>query len=292
MVSIITPSYNQCRFIEDNILSVKEQDYPSIEHIIIDGNSTDGTIDILEKYEGTYNMRWISEPDKGQSHALNKGFSIAQGEIIGWLNSDDIYLHTHVSSSIAEFFNSHPNADIIYGDFLVIDSENKLIELTLLPEFSRKLLLIGNYFSQPSVFMRATVVRDNKLAENLHFGMDYEYWLRLSSLYNFQHISLIASGFRCHSEAKTSVQRDRMKAEVKQIREGFGVTFGIGYYLWRVWWKLVRAQGRYRGASALLSGLHISKGYDFTVTLERGSLVVILGGLLPLELRPKKARIV
>ncbi|MEM2568057.1 MAG: glycosyltransferase, partial [Candidatus Bathyarchaeia archaeon] len=91
LVSIITPSLNQGRFIRETLLSVKSQDYPCIEHIVIDGGSTDDTLMILKRYEGTYNLRWISEPDEGHSDAVNKGFRMAQGEIVGWLNSDDVY---------------------------------------------------------------------------------------------------------------------------------------------------------------------------------------------------------
>lgn len=91
LVSIVTPSFNQGRFIEETILSVKNQNYPHIEHLIIDGGSTDETLDVIRRYEGTYNLRWVSEPDEGQADALNKGFRLARGEVLGWLNADDTY---------------------------------------------------------------------------------------------------------------------------------------------------------------------------------------------------------
>ena len=208
MVSIVTPSYNQAQFIEDTILSVKNQDYPNIEHIIIDGCSTDGTLDILKKYDRTYNMRWISEPDEGQSQAINKGFSMVQGDIVGWLNSDDIYVHTRVINDILDCFRNYPDIDVIYGDALLIDDHNRIMELMHYPKFSRRLILARNFISQPSVFMRKAIVENNKLDESLHFTMDYEYWLRLSALYSFKHVNLIVSGIRHYPERKTYSQRD------------------------------------------------------------------------------------
>ena len=113
LVSIITPSYNQGMFIEDTILSVKNQDYQNVEHIIIDGGSTDNTMDILKRYEGAYNMRWTSEPDRGQSDARNKGWRASNGQIVGWLNSDDVYLEKNTIGYVVEQFASHQDADIV-----------------------------------------------------------------------------------------------------------------------------------------------------------------------------------
>ena len=100
LVSIVTPSYNQGKFIEDTILSVKNQSYPNIEHIVVDAGSTDGTLKILRKYEKEYNLKWVSEPDEGQSDAVNKGFEMAKGEIVDWINSDDVYFDTMTISYV------------------------------------------------------------------------------------------------------------------------------------------------------------------------------------------------
>ncbi|MCD6361181.1 MAG: glycosyltransferase, partial [Armatimonadetes bacterium] len=110
LVSIVTPSYNQGEFIEETILSVKNQDYPNIEHIVVDGGTTDNTVAILKKYDGTYNMRWLSEPDKGQSDEVNKGWGLCQGQIVGWLNSDDTLAEKRTISYVVEQFKLHQDA--------------------------------------------------------------------------------------------------------------------------------------------------------------------------------------
>ena len=282
MVSIVTPSYNQGRFIEDTILSVKNQDYPNIEHIIIDGGSTDSTLDVLKKYDGTYNVRWISEPDEGQTNALNKGFSMAQGEIIGWLNSDDIYFYTHAFRDIVAFFEVHPDIDIVYGDCLVIDAHNQVIEIRHGREFSHKLLLAISYIPQPSVFMRRTVVKDNRLNESLNFGMDYEYWLRLSNRYSFKHINHVVSGIREHSERKTIVQGVEMIREGRQIQAEYGAVFGLKHRLWGSWGRLLRKWDMFRGGLTMIRGF---KGLVFPIPLKPGRPVAMLIRLFPLSLR-------
>jgi glycosyltransferase involved in cell wall biosynthesis len=127
LVSIVTPSYNQGRFIEATLLSVRNQDYPNIEHLVIDGGSSDNTVEILEKYEKVYNLKWISEPDKGQSDAVNKGFERARGLIIGWLNSDDIYIDQQVISYIVSKSKEFSDADVY-----VLPSSYEIFGITVL----------------------------------------------------------------------------------------------------------------------------------------------------------------
>jgi glycosyltransferase involved in cell wall biosynthesis len=126
-ISIITPSFNQGRFIADAIESVANQDYQNKEHIIIDAQSTDETLDVLKSYSHYKHLKWISEPDKGQSDALNKGFKLANGDIIGWLNADDFY-HKKCFTSVVDFFNKNTSVDILYGDYHWIDDKGKLIQ--------------------------------------------------------------------------------------------------------------------------------------------------------------------
>lgn len=151
-ISIVTPSYNQGQFIEETILSVKNQDYPNIEHIIVDGGSTDRTLEILKKYEGTYKIYWISEPDEGQADAVNKGFALAKGEIIGWLNSDDVYFDTHVITRVVQCFNRRKNFDIIYGNLALINKTGLILKIDVAPGFTRSRLLRGAFIPQPATF--------------------------------------------------------------------------------------------------------------------------------------------
>lgn len=234
LVSIVTPSYNQGRFIEDTLLSVKNQDYPNIEHIIVDGGSTDNTLEILRKYEGTYNMRWISEPDEGQSDAVNKGFGMVKGEIIGWLNSDDLYFTRDVISYVAEELLKKIDVDVIYGDCVIIDENNFVNRVFKAPDWNYNRLLLGfSYIPQPATFFRRTVIAKNKLDKNLHFSMDVEFWLRLGEYYKFSHINKILAADRLHKGAKRLSGGDTKtyRGESMTIRKNHGQNFDLSYYL-------------------------------------------------------------
>ena len=144
-ITIVTPSYNQASFIEEALLSVQKQNYPSVEHIVIDGASTDGTVEILKRYgnlSGWEHLRWISEPDQGQSDALNKGFRMATGEIIGWLNSDDRY-RANCFSYVASAFGQTPDTDVLYGDCTWIDALGNCLQIRKEIEFSELLALVS-----------------------------------------------------------------------------------------------------------------------------------------------------
>lgn len=233
LVSIVTPSYNQGRFIEDTILSVKNQDYPNIEHIVVDGGSTDNTLKILKKYEGTYNMRCISEPDEGQSDAVNKGFGMAKGEIIGWLNSDDVYFYKDVISYVVEEFKIHQDADVVYGDAAIINENNLILMIkTTFPWFNYARLLRMSFISQPSTFFRKNVTQKHHLDIDIDLPMDYEYWLRLAKDgLRFKHVNRILSAERWHSTAKTASRFEEAKSEMNKIKERYGQKFNTRYYL-------------------------------------------------------------
>jgi len=213
LVSIITPSYNQERFIEDTILSVKNQDYPNIEHIIVDGGSTDNTLEILKTYEGTYNMRWISESDEGQSDAINKGFRMAKGEIIAELDSDDGYFDISSISSVAKYFDEYVNVDIIYGDAVRIDENNLILYILKVRKFDYNYLRKSCFLEQPAVLFRRKVIDNFELDVSLEIAMDYDFWLRIAKKHKFQHVNRIIAVDRTHKKRKTVDRRDEMIKE-------------------------------------------------------------------------------
>jgi len=216
-LSIVTPSFNQGHFIEETLRSVRSQRYPVLEHIVIDGASTDGTVEILKRYSSTPGweyLRWISEPDHGQTDAINKGFQRATGNIIGWLNSDDLY-EPDSFARIAKAFEENPMVDFIYGDYLIIDETGKTLISKKEIDFDWEILLCGlNYIAQPNVFFRSQVFKElGYLNDSLQFVMDYEFWLRAATHgFRFQHIPIALAACRWHLDAKT-VSRDRRIAE-------------------------------------------------------------------------------
>ncbi len=221
LVSIVTPSFNQCRFIEETLLSVKNQDYPYIEHIVIDGGSSDNTLEILKKYEGTYNLHWVSEPDEGHSDAVNKGFRMAKGEIIGWLNSDDVYFDRKTISAVVEAFQKHPEADVIYGDCAYIWEDGTILRIQCVPGFRYSRLLRGCFLEQPAVFFRRHVVETHQLDKRLKVAIDYEYWLRIGREYRFYHLPRILAADRNHRGRISIASRDRLQAISAELRRKY-----------------------------------------------------------------------
>ena len=175
-ISIVTPSYNQGQFIEQTIQSVLNQDYKNYEHIIIDGGSTDNTIDILKKYN---HLQWISEKDSGQSNAINKGFSMAKGEIFAWLNSDDFY-EENIFQSIADYFMGHKTCNFLYGDITYVDRNGKkAFEIKGEEITFESLLKNPDLIRQPSFFWKKkNFVENGGLDESLDLVMDYDLFLK------------------------------------------------------------------------------------------------------------------
>lgn len=208
-VSIVTPSYNQAAFIEEALWSVKDQRYPNAEHIVIDGGSMDGTVQILKGYSsrpGWGHLRWISEPDKGQSDALNKGLRMTTGDIVGWLNSDDRY-RAGCFEAVIEGFQRHATADVIYGDYTWIDGQGRVTQIRREISFSYFILQYHHtlYIPSTATFIKRRVFEEGQFINpDLHYSMDYEFFLRLARLgYRFKHISRLLADFRWHSESKT-----------------------------------------------------------------------------------------
>ena len=214
LVSIITPSFNQGRFIEEAILSVKAQNCARIEHIIIDGSSTDETLDVIRRYEGMYNLRWLSEPDEGQADALNKGFKLARGEVLGWLNADDTYQPGAVGSAVA-WLQSHPAVDLVYGGFNFINEGGDILYTHIPPEFSLEKLLYGDIIPQAAMFFRRGIIEGiGGVDPNLHYVMDWEFVLRIARNYRVQRVPAVWGNFRITRGTKSVEEPQRSWPEV------------------------------------------------------------------------------
>src|SRR3989304_2374700 len=204
LVSIVTPSYNQGSFLEETIRSVLEQDYPHLEYIIVDGGSTDGSREIIECYSDRLAW-WISEPDQGQTDAINKGFARAKGEILAWLNSDDTYLPGAVSEAVA-FLGSHPEVGMVYGDANLIDETGKVIGKFPARQTDYRRLMRGYvHVPQQSAFFRSRLWQQvGPLDPAFHDAMDYDLWVRLSRISPIIYTSRLWANFRLHGSSKTA----------------------------------------------------------------------------------------
>lgn len=206
-ISIVTPSYNQGKYLEKTILSVLEQGYPNLEYIIIDGGSTDESVDIIKKYSDRLTY-WVSEPDRGQSHAINKGFERATGEIFGWLNSDDWY-NPGALQAVAEAFAANPDAGAVVGagDMYYQESGETLLVEPFAVDMASLFQFVDRYFCQPSCFFTARAWKQcGPLDESLHLAMDLDLWLRLAKEFRFATVADNLSVSLVHADAKTNAQ--------------------------------------------------------------------------------------
>jgi glycosyltransferase involved in cell wall biosynthesis len=227
-ISIITPTLNQSRFIEDTILTVKNQDYPDFEHIVIDGGSTDGTIEILKKYP---HLKWISEKDTGQSNAINKGLRMATGDILAWLNSDDYY-DRNIFKDVAAYFENHPDCFFLYGNITYIDETKKPLGYISGETITYRMLLNNpDLVRQPSCFWRKDILQSvGYLNEQLHVVMDYDYFLRIGKQYQFHYLNRNLSFFRSYPQSKTSALARRQAMEIKSVMKTNAGFVNFRYY--------------------------------------------------------------
>ena len=216
LVSIVIPSYNQAAFLEQTIKSALEQDYPYLEHILVDGASTDNSVEIIQKY-GNQLAWWVSEKDKGQGDAINKGMAHAKGQIVAWLNSDDCYLPAAISAAV-EAFEANPDAVMVYGNMLAID-ENEIVTNTFkYRQLTLEDLLCFQIIGQPDVFMRREVFeRVNGLDLNFHFLLDHHLWIKIAAQGKIVHVPQTWSAARYHSEAKNRAQASQFGREAFRI---------------------------------------------------------------------------
>lgn len=214
-ISIITPSFNQGQFIERTILSVLSQDISGLEYVVIDGGSTDGTVDILRKYEDR--LHWVSEKDNGQTDAVNKGIKTTRGAIIGWLNSDDIY-YPGALSSVVSLFEKNPQVDAVYGDADHIDENDGIIEPYYTEDWDYQRLKEICFMCQPAVFLRRRLVeKAGLLDDRLQYCMDYEYWLRIGATVPFVRMPQTLAGSRMYKSNKTLGARVAVHQEINTM---------------------------------------------------------------------------
>jgi glycosyltransferase involved in cell wall biosynthesis len=261
LVSIVTPSFNQARYLEATIRSVLTQEYPRIEYIIVDGGSTDGTVDIINKYVSRDGFTpsihwWASEKDNGQTDAINKGFAHATGDILAWINSDDTYEPGAVAAAV-QYLMEHPEVGMVYGDCNFIDEDGNVIGKFASRQTDYKKLRRGYvHIPQQTMFFRANYWKElGPLDPSFYFAMDYDLWVRIAKHAPIQYLpGQTWANFRIHTSSKTNVNDERGWKEMLRVhyRDGgsFFAPIVAKYYLrkvigplwkWRIRRRMIKA---------------------------------------------------
>lgn len=218
-ISIITPSYNQALYLEATICSVLEQGYPNLEYIVIDGGSTDDSLEIIKRY-AKYLTYWISEKDNGQYHAINKGFAKSSGEIMAWLNSDDMY-HRNALFSVAEIFDNFAEISWLQGANTQFDETGRCVRAFSSRDWSKYNFYLGNFkwIQQESTFWRRTLWEKagGYVDDSLHMAGDYELWLRFFRYSKLYVTDALIGGFRFRGSEQKSLDLDKYYQEVDLV---------------------------------------------------------------------------
>jgi glycosyltransferase involved in cell wall biosynthesis len=259
LVSIVTPSFNQAKFLEETLRSVELQDYRPIHQIVVDGGSSDGTSDLLTKWATRdngpgYTFDWVSERDRGHADGLNKGFSRAQGEVVGWLNSDDVYFDRHVVSTSVSALDTHPDVDVVFGEVALISEDSGLQMIRCFPRFDYQRILRAYTISQPTVFFRRCVTDKHRLDPTLRVAIDHIYWLQIGREHKFLKINRVQAGDRDHGARITRVSNKLMIETAKQLSVAYGAGKKMRFFPvlqdW-IWKILMRLQGIMHALSLL-----------------------------------------
>lgn len=232
LVSVVTPSLNQGRYLEEAIVSVLEQDYPNVEHIVVDGGSTDMTRSVLERYP---HLRWLSEPDAGQAAAINKGFRMASGSIYGWLNADDYFLPGAIAAAVEVVRES--GCALVHGGWRRIEEDGTLIgDVGVVPfDYMRQLEAVNAVCQPGAFFTRDAYWAVGGVDESYRYAMDYELWLKLGARFPVRHVDRVQAAYRYHPESKSIAAYDAFGPETLRASRRHGGRFFsrmyVDYYL-------------------------------------------------------------
>jgi len=264
-ISIVTPSYNQAAYIGWTVRSVLLQRYPNLEYIVMDGGSTDGTQAVLEPYRSQF-AHYVSEKDKGQSDAVARGFERSTGEIMGYLNSDDM-LAPDALRFVANFFGQHPDVDAIYSHRVTVVEDNRVVSYWILPPHSNYLMQRWDLIPQETCFWRRSLFeRAGNIDPSFRFALDYDLFLRYMQAGRFVRVNRFLGAFRYHSTAKThTLLAEVGQEEIRRVRQKHGVKIHRGEsMLGGVYSLLVqRAGARHANLRRIKPGALPGKGYDY-----------------------------
>lgn len=267
LVSILTPSYNQGKWLQENLVSVQNQTYTNIEHIVMDGGSTDSTLDILR--DAAANVSWVSEPDRGQSHALNKAFGVSTGDIIGWINSDDAFVDRRAVEAVVQAFHESPDIGVVYGHGVFVDEATRFLRVVWHSKHKSWMLDGGSPLLQPTVFFRRSAIPLPFLREELHYTMDWDLFLRMrENGVKFHRIPIVIGLDRLQPDRK-SFDYVAMNNDKRQLLNEYDIEFGRRQRIHRKLWTIGKILAGTRLAANLPSSVDPAIGIDFLPSRER-----------------------
>jgi glycosyltransferase involved in cell wall biosynthesis len=263
LVSILTPSFNQGRWLADNLRSVAIQSYRRVEHIVMDAGSGDDSLETLRTFADE-RLVWKSEPDNGQSEAINKAFAISTGEIIGWLNSDDAYFDDSVIASVVALMKNRPDIDVVYGHAALVNGDGLILQMMWAPPYNYQLLRRINFIAQPAAYIRRSAIAGPMLVdESYDYTMDRELWLRLGRNHRFARLDRVLAIDRHHLSRKSYVNRDVGLRDTERLADLYAVP--RWHRLHRVEQKLFKVIFRFAGVTLLPYAFGRALGFSGTV---------------------------
>jgi len=286
LVSIVTPTLNQGALIEDTLRSIRAQSYSNLEHVIVDGGSSDGTLAVLKRYEGTYRMSWLSEPDSGMYDAVNKGMLRASGEILAYLNSDDLYFPWTVEL-VVRAFEEHPEVELVYGDAMVVREGTRETALLLYPPVRPGYLRRTGFLCQPTAFWRRRAfLRLGGFDPSLNNVGDCDFWMRFEEARLARRLDEVLAIERFHPGAKAAYELPRVERELRAVRARHVRTDGSMFVLRRIADRAYGFVWRRRLLGRLLRSAAVGRGgwrgaldgWGALVSWRRAPLAFLPGG--------------